>query len=228
MKLFDANSNALKRTIVTNRCRLVIFDFGGTIYDFTPVHVECFREALGRCGSRVHLDAVKPVVARSIRAGEDSFAIADRLIQKFALVLDSRELAVQKRVLVEERIALTRLEEGPKQFMLELVRDQVGVAIVTRGMKQSAKRIVENTWPEIERVAEKIPVFGRLEMSEVTNKRLLLRLALRHFCLPAAQSLFVGDSKEDAEIALAERLPHFDLGGPSTSAPVQPSQDVGE
>ncbi len=208
--LSDANSAALNHMIITSKCQLVIFDFGGTIYDFTPVHIECFIKALECCGSLVRVDVVNRLITQSIRAGEDSFAIASRLIQKFSLTLNSRDLAVQKRVFVEETIASTMLDEGPKQFIQKLVRDQIDVAIITRGMKQSTMRIVENTWPEADLVAE-IPIFGRAEMSEVVDKRVFLRSALSHFGLPASQSLFVGDSMEDAEIARVEHLAYFDL-----------------
>ncbi len=188
---------------------LAIFDFGGTIYNFTPVHIDCFLSALEGYISSSGRNTVAQITSHSIRVGEDSFSIARRLIQEFSLTLDARELAINKRLLVESYIVSTALEEAPKRAIGQLLTGGKRVAIITRGMKQSVLRIIENSWPEVG-MADRMEVFGRSTIGEVVYKTELLKSAIATYSGGKDHSIFIGDSEEDKRISRICRIGYFD------------------
>ena len=101
-------ANLLHRAVATRGIRLVCFDFGGTLFDFLPVHQNAFADVMGPLLAG-GADIAANIVAEGIRRGDDSFAIAERLVRELHLNDSPVALTWRKREVVESLLVDARL-----------------------------------------------------------------------------------------------------------------------
>jgi phosphoglycolate phosphatase-like HAD superfamily hydrolase len=181
---------------------LVVFDFGGTIFDFLPVHIEsfwrasCMLTSLG-VGDNAAAVLVENTVERSIAAGIDSFDIASALLASLGHdATMTGSLVEAKREIVEEMMSCAALT-SETAATISRVAERSRVAVVTRGLVASTAAAVKGSLDPI--LAASIEVFGRRGLSQRVDKEELVRTALNG--LSPSRALYVGDADVDERIA---------------------------
>lgn len=182
------------------------FDFGGTLYDFEPVHVLAFEQALGLSQGSVEAEVVREVVHDSLASGLDSVRMASMLRMRFCLNVDPLELAVRKRSIVEHLTATAVLDRNVRDMLVRVIRIS-RVAVITRGLISSTTSILSRSLPAD--VARCIPVLGRSDLVGRPDKSALLVAALEIIGVPIEECGYVGDADNDE--AIAERVGMFFL-----------------
>jgi phosphoglycolate phosphatase-like HAD superfamily hydrolase len=186
---------------ITNRgYRLVCFDFGGTLLDFTPLHVRGFFDALGISEDSDCAQVVGRTVHAALVRGLDSFEmtrmIADAL--SWPADFDLNAVVLKKRSLVETYLRNTKLDEFVNIFLIQLLKLS-SVAVISLGHIDSMKTVLNRS---LGTKAGLIAVYGRHSASERVEKHQLLRRAIEDAGVPLRQVVYVGDADVDESIAL--------------------------
>ena len=174
------------------------FDFGGTLFDFEPVHLAAFRHALNLDPESRQARELEQVLRASLQAGVDSVDISQRLAVAFGLSDDPLQIVLSKRQRVEELVANSELTPTSRDLLVE-VADSIDVSIVTRGLKDSTLAIVNRSLPV--RLVSRIAVFGRADCAERWHKSDLLETALSQGRFPFNSCGYVADADGDAIVA---------------------------
>lgn len=193
--------------IGSNRLKACCFDFGGTLHDFTPIHIRAFCSALGIDDSQDG-SAVGRIVRLSLADGLDSVHMAQELIREYGAGSDPTSLAVRKRWFVEKLIAADSLCDEIVSFLIR-VSEVAQFSVITRGLQSSTSSILARSLPACLR--ERILVLGRSDLIERPNKEELLRKAIDDMHSPMNSSCYLGDSCNDGIVAARANIRFFHL-----------------
>src|SRR5437660_525034 len=102
--------------------KLISFDFGGTLYDFTPLHVRAFLTALDIDEESDIAPLVAGTVRTALARGLDSFEMMRMIAEAVDLRnVDLDRFVVKKRLIVEESLKTARLDDSVCSFLLEVM-----------------------------------------------------------------------------------------------------------
>jgi phosphoglycolate phosphatase-like HAD superfamily hydrolase len=190
--------------IVANDLRACCFDFGGTLYDFLPIHIAGFRRALNMNEGDEREEVISRVVIDALANGLDSIHMAEQLIGQLDIVANPVYLAVQKREYVESLTNEEALTPDVGRLLFAVIQI-VRVAVITRGLVSSTAAILFRSLPEA--VARTIVVRGRRDLMERPNKTKLLLEAIAEMEASTDQTGYVADADDDAAIANRAGVP---------------------
>jgi phosphoglycolate phosphatase-like HAD superfamily hydrolase len=190
--------DAFREWLEARRFRYCCFDFGGTLYDFQPVHVAAFQQACGVSAHSRRGRQIEDIVVRELEIGSDSVCMAEQIQRAFQIEGDSLALAAEKRRIVECLLDGALLSDATVK-LVDFVAQNCRVAVVTRGMIESTRRILDRSLPAA--VTQAIPVRGRLDFRSRPSKVELLSDALGALGARSTEACYVGDSTDDAQIA---------------------------
>ena len=202
--LLDAQNDLLmwlREFSITACC----FDFGGTLFDFEPIHVKSFVIALANLGAPCKDDGIAEIVRGALNRGDDSMLMASAIVRHLDLRLEPMDVAVEKREVVERLIRDARLESSFSSLLVE-VRKIARMAVVTRGMVTSAREILGRSVPGL---AGEVSFYGRSSFTERLNKRTVLAEVLRDFRCPLAYCAYVADAIDDGSLASELGVPFY-------------------
>lgn len=175
-----------------------VLDFGGSVFDFAPVHVRSFETALAELGHPSARLSIKQSVLADMADGADSFVMAAHLIERCELSANPVELAVAKRRVVEAEMQEATLEPPIREFCLRLLEIS-GVAIISLGLDVSMRSVlVRSIGSEL---ADSVSIYGRRSLEEKVGKAGLLGAALARSGVPLKVSAYCGDALIDQQIA---------------------------
>jgi beta-phosphoglucomutase-like phosphatase (HAD superfamily) len=173
-------------------------DFGGTLFDFAPVHVAAFKYAVGALGHDWSPSAAPPIIHEALDRGVDSVAMAASLVEALGIDADPFELARVKRGIVERLIAGSLLDPAMCALLTSL-HACVRLAVVTRGLASSTRDILERSLPS--GLAANVRVYGRSDLRARPDKRGLLGAAIADLGAAADRVVYIADAQGDAAIA---------------------------
>lgn len=181
------------------------FDFGGTLFDFEPIHVKAFSMALAHLGAPCQDEGIAEIVRGALNRGDDSMLMASAIVRHLNLRLKPMDVAVEKRKIVERLIYGARLEASFSSLLVE-VRKVARIAVVTRGMVTSAREILGRSVPEL---AGEVGFYGRSSFTERLNKRLVLVGVFMDFGWPLAYCAYIADAIDDGSLATELGVPFY-------------------
>jgi len=186
--------------IATKGHQLVCFDFGGTLFDFTPLHIRAFLEALKVDGGSPAASTVEHTVRAALVRGLDSFEMARRIATTLSCreELDIDDIVIRKRSLIEDYLKNAKLEDSVCQFLVQTLGVS-SVAVISLGHVGSMKTVLKGSLGDL---ADKIAVYGRHSAGERVEKSQLLRRAIKEAGVPQTRMAYVGDAEVDESIAL--------------------------
>lgn len=179
-----------------------VFDFGGTLLDFEPIHVSAFKRACAERG--IESTSVVSVVRTGLQAGLDSFEMARELAPDAAGDEFLEALALRKRDFVEDALVGVELEL-PTRTMLEELCELTTVAVITRGREESTRAILEGSLPS--GVSRKVLIAGRKSSGARLSKQARLQELLLRAGASPERAAYIGDSDEDERIARRLAIP---------------------
>ncbi|WP_420130370.1 HAD family hydrolase [Longimicrobium sp.] len=184
--------------------RFVCFDFGGTLFDFTPLHVSAFLNAMEVPFDTPLASQVESAVRSALFRGVDSFEMMREVAAQTQKMDEQlcRDIVLKKRTLIEYYLDSAILDPNARSFLLR-VMNYAHVAVLSRGLVQSMEDILARTFSVD---PPSIRVYGRHSLDERVDKCALLETALRDSGIPKAASLYVGDAQVDRLLAEAVQL----------------------
>jgi phosphoglycolate phosphatase-like HAD superfamily hydrolase len=194
--------------------RLSCFDFGGTLFDFTPLHVTSFLSALGLDeGAEPIASDVAGVIQAAVAAGLDSFEMLRAVEQQIGLPRNARPeaIVVQKRAIVEERLRKESLHPLVCEFLMD-ARCYTMIAVLSLGLVSSMEAILKRSLNE---KAKGIRIYGRRTLRDRVDKTEILRRVIEDHGVSAQEALYLADAEVDeasaAQVGIAfVRMRTFD------------------
>lgn len=173
----------------------VVFDFGGTLIDFTPLHINGFLSCLEN-GDRSRISSL---LTDAVHAGMDSYAMAEHLAGGLGRRLDVDDLVLRKRVWVEHELQALVLPPDSCR-LVEATMKICPTAVITQGMGLSVQQVLQRS---LGADALHIRVLGRTSVEEHVDKEAMLRRVRSDLIDGVGMTVFVGDSAKDERIAAA-------------------------
>ena len=178
----------------------VCLDFGGTLLDFVPLHVDGFLEALGLSTADPKAAIVERTVMEAVAHGFDSFGMADALAAALDgdLSFERDGLVTDKRTVVERKLRSARLGTEALWFLGE-VAAVTRLAVISLGLASSMREVLGRAPRGA--IAE-LPVYGRASLDDRVDKGKLLRQALDDAWIPGRAAVYVGDADVDERVSV--------------------------
>jgi phosphoglycolate phosphatase-like HAD superfamily hydrolase len=185
--------------IAVKRYRLVCLDFGGTLVDFTPLHVRGFLEALGLERSEGKSQIVADTVRLQALRGVDSYMMMKAIARSLNLIDEVylESLVIKKRRLVEGFLQEVRLPDEACWFIDSITKFSK-MAVISLGLCRSMESVLSRS---LGIAAERIHVYGRRSFDERVDKQELVCRAIRESGISKDLAVYVGDAAVDEEVA---------------------------
>lgn len=184
--------------------KLILLDFGGTLFNLVPMHISCFaaagKEVLGRSLTVQEMEKVRYWYGR----GRSTWSVLEATFDGRLCSEAQSAIGLLKRDMIDRHISGSTLSDTSLAFLTECAT-RASTAVVSIGKQKPILDLLVRSG------APKIKVFGREGNEDHASKIDLIWKAMDFYHRRPFETLFIGDTKVDSEAATETGVLYLDV-----------------